>query len=110
MVHEITRRDYQRIRRTEGGGGHDGVGYASREIQVETYQGEVIRASTLMHCSNLTKSRKFYPSARYMNLIQRGATDFGLREDYQEWLKSVPRYLPLSSLRHWVGRIIFDVT
>jgi len=107
VVHEITRSEYDEVRRTEGGGGHIGIGYESVKINITTYDGQTLPAFTLVEYPRTIYHGQFFPSKRYMTLLENGSVEYGLKVEYQEWLKSIPRYEPLPNLRHRIGRTLF---
>jgi len=109
VAHQITLADYEQIRRTEGGGGHDNIGYDSVEVTVNCYDGQELSAFTLVQCPSPRRIHHgvFYPSKRYMKLIEEGSVEFGLEGKYQEWLKTLPRYEPSPTLVHKMGKILY---
>eukprot|EP00123_Amoebidium_parasiticum_P010397 comp20079_c0_seq2/m.24716 comp20079_c0_seq2/g.24716 ORF comp20079_c0_seq2/g.24716 comp20079_c0_seq2/m.24716 type:complete len:240 (-) comp20079_c0_seq2:427-1146(-) len=83
----VTVKDYLLVRRTEGGGGHDGLGYQDLWLTLRDYKGRTLRAVTLYYQPEgfLVVSA---PSQRYMSLIVRGARVFGLHPTYLSWLET----------------------
>eukprot|EP00741_Cyanophora_paradoxa_P017276 tig00020961_g16686.t1 len=91
VVYKITQKDYETVRRTEGGGGHDGVGYGARVVKCTTYDGRVVDAVTLVATPGSTRLGAD-PSRRYRELLVEGATQHGLRPEYVAYLSSLPAY------------------
>jgi hypothetical protein len=90
VIHNITRAEMLAIRLSEGGNGHDGLGYDVHEVEVLTYSGQKIFASTLVYQG--VGDWAAYPSRRYMNLILEGARVSQLDRTYIAYLESLPIY------------------
>ena len=70
-------------------------GYRVREVQVELYTGEMVRAWTLS-AGALSSPVDIPPSERYLSLIRLGAQELGLTRAWQEQISKIPT-APLSS-------------
>jgi hypothetical protein len=90
VVHRITQREMWAIRLSEGGNGHEGLGYDLLEVEVVTYSGKKVQAVTLIYPE--VEGWCAHPSRRYMNLILEGALANGLRPSYLAYLQSLPIY------------------
>lgn len=90
-AHRITPKDFVRIQRTEGGGGHAGIGYDPAEIDVVLRDGRNIKTVTLLH---KTRANNFFahPSRRYHNLIVNGAKESKMSPAYIAYLEATPVY------------------
>jgi hypothetical protein len=91
VIHFITRAEMIAIRLSEGGNGHDGLGYDVREVEVVTYSGEKLLASTLIWRRRGVTAAA-HPSRRYMNLLLDGARVNRLDPPYLSYLLSLPIY------------------
>lgn len=91
VAHRITAEDFARIQRTEGGGGHAGLGYDPITIQVVLADGRTVNTVTLLH---QTRAHGFlaHPSRRYYNLILNGAKESKMPAEYLAYLEAVPVY------------------
>jgi len=107
VVHQITREDYDRIKATELGGEHDDIGYASVPVTVHTYECRQLKALTLVEVPQTVYHGQFYPSKRYMELIEEGAAEFNLKQSYIEWLKTIPRFVPPEGILERIGKYLF---
>lgn len=94
VCHRITIQEWEGIKATEGGGGIIEEGYHTKELEVESYEGDIIKAVTLSVKSPKVKhlKKKHYPSRRYLDLIVNGAIAHELDEDYIKWLKAHRAY------------------
>ena len=105
VVHHITRKEFSQIQLTEGGGGHTGVGYYPEEVEVLTYEGERIRALTLIY--KVTNADFLgYPSKRYLSLLIHGAEQSGLKEEYVGYLKALPYYEAPNTIRCFIDKYL----
>ena len=102
VAHRITADDFVRIQRTEGGGGHAGLGYEAMKINAVFYDGRKVETVTLLHTP---KAVAFYanPSKRYFDLIVNGAKESGLSPEYISYLESNPVYQRPQS---WASRAV----
>jgi hypothetical protein len=57
VLHLITTEEMQKIIETEGGGGNVGIGYQTTIVQVTTYTGLVVNATTLIEVASEVTSR-----------------------------------------------------
>lgn len=94
VCHRITPQEWEGIKATEGGGGLVEEGYQTIELEIETYEGDMLKAVTLTVLSPKVKhlKRKQYPSKRYISLLIGGAEAHGLDEAYVAWLKRHREY------------------
>lgn len=90
VIHSITTHEMFLIRLSEGGNGHDGLGYDLIEIEVKTYDGRKLQAFTLLFQD--PGSWRGHPSRRYMNLILDGAKQSQLELKYIQYLETLPIY------------------
>jgi hypothetical protein len=95
------------IQRTEGGGGHKGLGYECVEIEAKGYDGKTYKCQTLVENPRKRYHPQFYPSSRYMELLEVGAAENNLDSSYQNWLKTLPRYVAVPTIRHKIGKWLF---
>lgn len=91
VAHRITQEDFVRIQRTEGGGGHAGMGYESVNISAVSYDGKTLDTITLIHRSRVP-SFFAHPSKRYHGLLVDGAKQSGLSTEYISYLEGIPAY------------------
>eukprot|EP01114_Cavostelium_apophysatum_P009579 TRINITY_DN22761_c0_g1_i1.p1 TRINITY_DN22761_c0_g1~~TRINITY_DN22761_c0_g1_i1.p1 ORF type:complete len:319 (-),score=49.18 TRINITY_DN22761_c0_g1_i1:33-989(-) len=108
VIHKITMEEYEMIRRTEGGGGHDDFGYVDKHVVCTTYNGEKIPAVTLV----IFNKRLLYPdlqaSARYLNVIREGARQHNVDEAYCKYLDTLEPYRA-TTIRHKIGKWLMIV-
>jgi hypothetical protein len=90
VIHLISKREMWAIRLSEGGNGHDGLGYDLQEVTVTTYSGKKEKVVTLIYPE--VEGLSAHPSRRYMNLILEGARVSGLAFSYQTYLQTLPVY------------------
>ncbi|KAJ3373986.1 thioredoxin-disulfide reductase [Kappamyces sp. JEL0680] len=115
VLHLITLEDMEQIKRTEGGGGYDGIGCMSDRtdpdqfvmLEAKAYDGSLYKCYTLIEIQKKVYHDQFWPSLRYMNLIETGAKEHDLDASYQQWLASVPRYIPNPALWSRLGKYVF---
>ncbi|KAJ3303520.1 thioredoxin-disulfide reductase [Kappamyces sp. JEL0829] len=107
VLHLITLEDMEQIKRTEGGGGYDGIGYQFVMLEAKAYDGSLYKCYTLIEIQKKVYHDQFWPSLRYMNLIETGAKEHDLDASYQQWLASVPRYIPNPALWSRLGKYVF---
>ncbi len=91
VIHEISHIDFRNIQKTEGGGGNPGVGYQPVEINVIKYDGEKVKAITLVQLERI-QNFSALPSKRYMDIVVNGAKEFGLDSEYVKYLESIEIY------------------
>ncbi|KAL9655760.1 hypothetical protein ABK040_004987 [Willaertia magna] len=91
VVHLITREDMDQIRRTEGGNGHDNVGYKEIIVEANIYSSSdrtsyrKVNAIALQACKiDIVDA---LPSARYLNILREGAKEFNLDETWIHYLE-----------------------
>ena len=82
---KLSKKEFEELYSSEGG---PGGSYKLSEMEVEAYDGRIIKAYAFENKIPL----KFagYPSTRYMNLLIEGAIENKLDEKYIEELKSIP--------------------
>ncbi|KAJ3049839.1 hypothetical protein HK097_009163 [Rhizophlyctis rosea] len=106
VAFKITKRAYQHIRQTEGGGGHDDIGYLDITVTCTpypSYPSTPIQAHTLLFKS---AHPNLHPSLRYLNLLRDGAREFKLDPSYIAYLDNFPHYQSVS-IRQKVGAGVF---
>lgn len=106
VVHEVTKDDFVQIQRTEGGGGHEGMGYIVEVLKCHMYSGEIVEAVTLVYDAKLEREN-IHPSKRYSDLLIDGAKHHGVDEKYIRWLENQPYYSPTTDIGRRVGRKLF---
>ena len=94
-VFQLSPADWLRLLTSEGVPFGGPWGYQVREVAVELYTGESVRAWTL-GAGLLSSSIDSTPSERYLSLIRMGAQEMGLTTMWQERLASV-RTAPFGS-------------
>lgn len=116
VVYEVTRKDYDTIIATEGGGTsyHDIV-VPCHPLPSDTIivprepEAEPIMAHTLFSPHHEGRSRPdpnwAQPSPRYLNLITSGAGQHSLPSEYREYLGGLVPYRP-TSIRQEIGRAV----
>ncbi|EFC48817.1 predicted protein [Naegleria gruberi] len=129
VVHKITREQMDHIRRTEGGNGHDDLGYREIIVQAQIYEpfypndgfvdkyrkasedaswfGQTIDAIALQAVQPDIVDA--LPSARYLNILREGAREYGVAKVWQDHLNLILEpYNPVGglSLRN-AGRFSF---
>jgi hypothetical protein len=92
VVYLITKDDYLQIRRTEGGGGYENLGYNDIDVEVITYDGRKLTARTLVAHSDWKPTTFVLPSERYIKLLRDGAREHGLEEHYINFLEEQVHY------------------
>jgi hypothetical protein len=92
VVYKITPEDFDQIRRTEGGGGHDNMGYEVVEVDVNTYCGKSFVAKTLVAHADWTPKFEVLPTERYLKLLRNGAKEHGLDPEYAKYLEDWKHY------------------
>ena len=107
VLHLITEKDMKRIILTEGGGGNKDVGYQTHLVECRTYDGQIVTATTLIEVPANHYHDRFFPSERYLKLLQAGAKEHNLAPEYQEWLAKCPRYVASKRLDHRFGRYLY---
>ncbi len=108
VAHLISRTDFERIQRTEGGGGHPGLGYQPAKVPVECYDGTKIETITLIHTISIKQFRA-HPSLRYKKIILDGAIDYGLDAEYVRYLESIPSYERPKTYWFYLSFVLFVV-
>ncbi|KAJ3044720.1 hypothetical protein HDV00_001124 [Rhizophlyctis rosea] len=108
VAFKITKRAYEHIRKTEGGGGHDNMGYLSITVDCQPYPSAaypepILKAQTLLYCD---ATPNLHPSLRYLNLLRDGAREHGLNPDYIAYLDAYPHYQS-TTLRQKAGGVVF---
>ncbi|KAI8894613.1 hypothetical protein BC833DRAFT_530397, partial [Globomyces pollinis-pini] len=108
ILHLITTAEYDQIRKTEGGGGYADLGYQNLTVDCHTINGTIIHAHTLIAIESKNPlPEQFFPSERYMTLLEVGALNHDMDATYQSWLKSLPRYKTIYSPKHLIGKFLF---
>ena len=107
IIHEITHTEFKNIQKTEGGGGNPGVGYQPVEVDVIKYNGEQLKAITLIQLERI-QNFSALPSKRYIDIVVNGAKEFELDPEYIKYLESIESYQrPQSIVRIvWIFVII----
>ena len=116
IVYEITKADFAHVIATEGGGA------SYQDILVDCYaleedarekvpmepRGATFKAHTLFSPPGFSRPDPSYaqPSPRYLKLITDGAEEHNLPYEYQEYLKSIGTYTPIT-IKQRLGQFIF---
>ncbi|GMI36894.1 hypothetical protein TrCOL_g13032 [Triparma columacea] len=101
----LPREDYENLWMSEGGG-MDKPSY--EEVEVECYKyNEVtpVKAIAFMARPHARLKNDGDPSRRYMRMLINGASELGLEQEYQKYLKDLvtdatPRYLRMIAINH----------
>eukprot|EP01006_Ploeotia_vitrea_P064283 TRINITY_DN87472_c0_g1_i1.p1 TRINITY_DN87472_c0_g1~~TRINITY_DN87472_c0_g1_i1.p1 ORF type:complete len:264 (-),score=-3.79 TRINITY_DN87472_c0_g1_i1:259-1050(-) len=98
VCHKMTVEDIAQIRRTEGGGGHEGVpGYVWADVEVEPYEsapnGIKCVAQTLASMSCILRTGCVI-SKRYKDKVLEGADVYKLAPEWKAYLESMPIFKP----------------
>jgi gliotoxin/aspirochlorine biosynthesis gamma-glutamylcyclotransferase len=129
VAHLITKDQWQRVLETEGGAEHNeedtlnnqqqqqqqqqqedkSTGYAVATVHLHLYDGrQLTTAKTLVakaKTAALFKGKAALPSQRYLKLLQEGAKQHGLSQEYVDFLHSLEPYSS-SGWRRKIGGII----
>ncbi|KAL7750365.1 hypothetical protein RI367_004138 [Sorochytrium milnesiophthora] len=109
VAYKITQSDYDRIRDTEMGNGHPGLGYDDEVVECVVLQAvENRKAGDKLQARALTLPKhmrhdQLLPSYRYWKMLCDGAARHDLPDHYQQWMRSLPHYKP-NSTRQNLGR------
>ena len=93
VCHKMSRDDFiHKLLGTEGGKGILEDGYVATEVDVQLYDGRIVKAYVLRGKGNVVETNyTCHPSNRYMSLI-REAAHYGIDSDYMEWVESHKTY------------------
>jgi len=92
VLHKMTKKDFIRLLRSEGGGGFEVEGYRPVEVYVDAYDGRKIRAYVLSSTKGVLKPG-IYPSRRYLKLLHDGAVHHKLDQKWIDFLAGHPHHV-----------------
>jgi len=101
VLHKMTKSDFIKLLRSEGGGGFEIEGYRPAEVIVDAYDGRKIRAYTLTSTTGVLR-KGLYPSRRYLTILYEGAVHHKLNQEWLEFLAAHPHHV--SSV---AGKVVF---
>lgn len=99
VAFELTDAELARLKASEGGTRF----YRSQSVEVETYDGERLAALTFVAQQDVVR-REVSPSARYLDLLRKGARHHRLAEDYCALVDAQAVATP-NALSPWVRRL-----
>lgn len=109
VAHHITAEEFEKVQKTEGGGGYPDLGYNVVNVNVMTYDNRSIECITLLWVLNEDEKKSNevpQPSKRYWKLLVDGSKHHGLDSEYQAWLQQLSYYVGPTTLSTRLGRAI----
>lgn len=97
VAHRMTNTEWNYYKESEGAAGQSDQGYGIISVQLLAYDGRVLQAYTLQTQPKTIarlRGKDALPSKRYLNLLRKGAKEFALEQDYQDYLHGVQHYEP----------------
>ncbi|CAG8538388.1 3335_t:CDS:2 [Ambispora leptoticha] len=107
VLYKISKEQYQRVIRSEGGWGWDDVprGYNELEVECVTYDGEKIVAKTLISRPE-SISTDLQTSERYHNILKEGAREHNMNFNYQTYLATKITPYKITNTRKKIGKAL----
>ena len=107
VAFEVTEQEFRYICLKEAGNCHRGLGYEVTDMQCRTYDGQELECKVLRLGNPRQIDFQPFPSQRYFDLFEEGARIHHLDSEYQDWIRSLPRYEKPHALRQKIGKILF---
>ena len=105
VVHQVSQSQFLKYSKVSG----IYYGTVEKQVSVQTYDGQSIEVMTLVASPTRTvKFGQYYPSVDYMKSIIKAAGQNQLKNEYREFLLSIPSYKPETNGITYVGRLMFS--
>jgi hypothetical protein len=111
VAHRMTNAEWNYYKESEGAAGQSDQGYGVISVRLEAYDGRALEAYTLQTQPKTLarlRGKDAMPSKRYLNLLRKGANEFALDQEYQDYLNGLQHYEPHGFGGH-IGSLITSV-